>query len=157
MSNAYCTFTQFQTFYDIRSLQMLGNDANQRLETQTLIQSLLDASASYIDQFLNGRFNIDPTNVPAVLTAYVAERTVAMLYRRRGDVPKGVAAALEQQDKMLQQIAEGSLSLAGLAPATLPALVASDSLTGRSRFDHIRDFDYPASPTSPGGDRSNLR
>jgi phage gp36-like protein len=155
--NQYTSLAQLNLLYDLRSLQMLGNDENQRLENLVIIQNALDVGASYVDQHLNGRLAYDLTQpMPMILTGYVADRAVSILYGRRGTVPKDIQAKIAAQDATLQKLAEGTLSLAAFGRSVQPALVASESLKGVSRFDDIPNFDQPASPTAPGGYQSNL-
>lgn len=149
MANPYCTFVQLLAIYDRRQLSALSNDDNARQANEDHLQSLLDMSASELDSTISGRWPLPlPNPIPAILTKWVAIRACDMLYARRNDAPKGLAAEKTWADTWIEQLRNGQVSLPNIARSTLPVLQSSNFKDGQSQFDNLPLFDLPATPTS---------
>ena len=158
MSNAYISIAQFESYFDSRQISQLSGDSNSRVAVESVIQDLLDAAASEVDSALTGRFALpvlDSTgNAPLVIRRAVAMIAVYNHYLRRGSVPDGIRAEVENIRAWLQKVIDREVGIPGVGRSNMPRLVASEYTDGRSRFDSgARDFDRGPSSTSTSGGR----
>jgi len=111
--NEYCTIDQLKSFYDVRSLVMLGNDDGGREINSTIFQNNLDACASELEAHLGAQIALPLDVVPMVLTRWVATKALERLYARRGDRPKSIEGDIEWANEFLEAWDAGSLYLGG--------------------------------------------
>lgn len=120
MSNAYCSLTQLGWFFDTRSSGMLSNDANSKNADVVAMQALLDTAAAELESHLSGRVALPLTEIPLMLTRWVAAKTAQMHYGRRGGEPKQIASLIEWADKWITDFDKGKISLDGVMRVSAP-------------------------------------
>lgn len=149
MSNPYINQQDFLSLADVRDMLQLSGDANSSAGVPGNIDFILDMNASELDSYLSGRYVLPLTDPPAICAKFVATRTKVALFGRRSTLPPGLKAEMEWADKWIEGIMDGRFSLPGIARANGPAVAASDSMDGTSRFDRV--FGQYPSPTGPSG------
>ena len=148
MANTYCSIVQLGAFYDERTLGMLSNDANSREANTTKLQTLLDAAASEIDMVLmTASYTVPAFPVPGILTKLTAVLAAKMLFARRTDSPQSLSGDVQWAESVMDKVRTWRLSLPGLTHGAAPALISSEYLDGRSRFDRLPWLDGPPSLT----------
>lgn len=140
MSNVYCTTAQFFDRYDQRTASQLTNDRGDGTVLLPRLQNLLDSNGSMLESVLQGRYSLPLTVIPALLTNYVADKTMIQLYGRRQDMPSALSKMDTRWDAWMDALIEGKVGLPGvsLANGTL-ALVAAEN-SGQTQFDRLPDF-----------------
>lgn len=160
--NSYCTIAQLGTYYDTRLIGELSDDTGSNQVIDVIVQMCLDTGASKLDSVLNNRWALPAVlpngNAPLILTQTVAALSMWFLFRRRQRVPPTfIQSDIMDSQAFLRDLVSMDASIPGLSRyGSQPALIASGSFTGASKFDppsrHIGDFvDFPPSSTSTGG------
>lgn len=139
-------------YADLRTIGGLSNDNGSRQPDSVNLQQLLDSAAGELESSLTGRYAIPiltPSGtVPTVLTQWVAVHAYAAAYRRRADMPRGLAEEVNRLDEWLQKVMDRKAGIPGVERANAPQLLSSEFKDGRSRFDPgARYFDRGPSST----------
>ena len=152
MANPYLSLPNYYLLSDMRTVKDLSNDQSSAVGNSAATQYIIDVCASQVDTVLAGRITLPiptPPGPPLFLAGLVAALADRMMFGRRADLPKGIAAKAAAADQWLQDFKNGGVSLPGVPFASVPQLQNSDSVNGQSRFDY--DFFTAPSPTSPAG------
>ena len=146
MSNDYCTIAQLKIFYDPRIIDQIMDDTHQSEENTTDLNTLLDAEASVLESYLDGRYSCPPTdgdgNTPMVLTKWVAVKMMGRIFSRRQGAPDGLANDVEWADGFLQDIIKGVANLKSISrqqPTISHPIRTSQEMN--SRFDDMKNHD----------------
>lgn len=151
MANLYATLTQFNAYYDQRTLAELSNDEDGETIDSAKVDLILDDAADELDALLAGRW---PTQAeasaatwvrPGFLRRWVIVKAAQRMFGRRFDLPASLEADIAWADGIETKLIEGTISMPNMGRSNGIALLASNGRgQGEDRVtDNMLDLGFP--------------
>ena len=149
--NAYVTVDDLNLRYDWRASGQLSNDSNSLQGNQNILNTLLDDSASEFESYIDQRYAVatvrSASPMPNRIKSWICNKTIAMLYARRGRIPSEITAQLKIDQDWIEKVQKGQINLPTILRAAAPQLESTSRPDGSSAFN--ADFGWQASPYGP--------
>lgn len=134
----YATPTDLQAVLSPAELTQLADDNTDGAPDQAVIDRAIADAQAEIDGYLGARYTLPLVETPTLIRRLAVDLAVWNLYNRRDLITEARKLQVESARKLLQRIAEGTVTL-GLPPSQQasppPSIVSGDRLFTRSRTE----------------------
>lgn len=114
---AYCTLADIEKAIDTRSLIQLTDDEGLNVVNQVRIDEAVSAAQGEVDGYLQERYQVPLSPVPALVRAATVDLAIYNLYSRKFDeMPTTRQKRYDNAIRRLEKIAAGSIGLGIAAP-----------------------------------------